>query len=84
MSEHLDRQRRRDIRRAMGPEALDLVQQEMRTVAALDEQVTLMMRSYKAQWQAMDRRVLALEQHEDHRVGQCMTLWGRLRWLWRG
>lgn len=84
MSEHLDRQQRRDIRRAMGPEALDLVQQQMGALRTLEAHVNHTEHRQALVETLIEGRVLALEQCDYRWARGTATFWGRLRWLWRG
>ena len=77
MSEHLDRQRRRDIRRAMGPEALDLVQQEMRIMVELDARLSLLEQHLARVGHDLER----LRRQETVWVDTTRTRGDRLRWL---
>ena len=78
MSEHLDRQRRRDIRRAMGPEALDLIQRQMQVVSNFERIVEALARRVHE----IEARVDRLARHQDDPLVQGRTVWGR--WPWRG
>lgn len=80
MSAHVDRQRRRDIRRAMGPEALDLVQQQMRVTTELERRVQIVLQHAERLQGRVDEIGNRVAKH--HR--DISTFWGRLRWLLRG
>ena len=82
MSGQIATQTRRDIRRAMGPEALDLVGQQAKAIGQLQE--GLKRAALEADWVRHDLAMIETRHESTHdRVTAFISrsFWGRLRWL---
>ena len=80
MSAHLEKHTRRDLRRAMGPEALDVVSQMGTGLKGLEAQMRELRITVAWQGRIIGQHQAALESY--HALGR--SWWSRLRWLVRG